>query len=121
MLERASPVQLRKALELANLFVKTGVNFVPVPVANDEEQRALVEHALAKLAEFEQEADGAAAMVKEKCKRCDGRGLVHNSTPVRSTCPACHGTGNANSAITHEAEALGDEGAEEQKGGNDAS
>jgi hypothetical protein len=53
MLERASPVQLRKALELANLFVKMGVNFVPMPVGNDEEQRDLVEMAMAKLAELE--------------------------------------------------------------------
>lgn len=61
MIERASPVQLRKALELANLFVKIGVNFVPVPVANDEEQHALVEQALAKLAEIERDADRPAA------------------------------------------------------------
>jgi hypothetical protein len=53
MIERASPAQLRKALELANLFARVGVNFVPVPVANDEEQRALVEQALGKLAEIE--------------------------------------------------------------------
>jgi hypothetical protein len=59
MLERASPVQLRKALELANLFVKIGVNFVPMPVANDEEQHALVGQALAKLAEIEQAAESA--------------------------------------------------------------
>jgi hypothetical protein len=59
MLERASPVQLRKALELANLFVKMGVNFVPVPVASDEEQHELVSQALDKLAELEKAADEA--------------------------------------------------------------
>ena len=52
-MERASPAQLRKALELANLFAKSGVNFVPVPVVSEDEQRALVEKALGKLAEIE--------------------------------------------------------------------
>jgi hypothetical protein len=59
MIERASPFQLRKALELANLFVKMGVNFVPVPVASDEEQHQLVTQALDKLAEMEKAADKA--------------------------------------------------------------
>ncbi len=57
MVERASPVQLRKALELANLFVKMGVNFVPVPVASDEEQQELAAQALDKLAEMEKAAE----------------------------------------------------------------
>lgn len=65
MIERASPVHLRKALELANLFVKMGVNFVPFPVASGEEQRALVEQALAKLEKMEREADRAAAQEAE--------------------------------------------------------
>lgn len=64
MLERASPVQLRKALDLANLFVKLGVNFVPVPVANDDEQVTLVEQALAKLAELEAAASTTEASEK---------------------------------------------------------
>ena len=59
MLERASPAQLRKALELANLFVKMGVNFVPVPVASDEEQDELVSQAMAKLQVMEQKAEGS--------------------------------------------------------------
>lgn len=59
MLERASPLQLRKALELANLFVKMGVNSVPVPVASDEEQAELVGQALDKLAIMEQQAGGS--------------------------------------------------------------
>jgi len=57
VIERASPAQLRKALELANVFVKLGVNFVPVPVSSDEEQAALVERALAKLADMEKDCE----------------------------------------------------------------
>jgi hypothetical protein len=61
MLERASPVQIRKALELANLFVKMGVNFVPVPVASDDEQQKLVAQALDKLAEMEKVVEAPAS------------------------------------------------------------
>lgn len=59
MLERASPTQLRKALDLANVFVRMGVNFVPVPVSSDAEQVELVEQALEKLKAMEQQAEGA--------------------------------------------------------------
>lgn len=61
MIKRASPAQLRKALELANLFVKTGINFVPVPVTSDEEQDALGEQAIAKMEQILQAIDGATA------------------------------------------------------------
>lgn len=30
-----------------------------------------------------------------RCARCNGRGLIDNSSPVRSTCPRCNGTGRA--------------------------
>jgi hypothetical protein len=66
MIERASPAQLRKALELSHQFVKMGVNFVPMPVANDYEQRAMVMQALDKLAKLELDADSEAAQVANK-------------------------------------------------------
>jgi hypothetical protein len=56
-LERASSTQQRKALELANLFVKMGVGFVPMPVASNAEYDTLVHEALEKLAEMEKLAD----------------------------------------------------------------
>ncbi|WP_426110978.1 DUF1382 family protein [Massilia sp. PWRC2] len=59
-------MQLRKALELAHQFSKMGVNFVPMPVANDAEQRDLVAQALGKLAQIEQMADEPAAHVANK-------------------------------------------------------
>lgn len=59
MLERASPAQLRKALELANVFVKMGVNFVPVPVSNEAELVELVQKSFEKLKEMERQAEGA--------------------------------------------------------------
>jgi len=56
-IERASPTQQRKSLEVANLFVKMGVGFVPIPVASEAEYDALAKKALDKLAEMEGIAD----------------------------------------------------------------
>lgn len=41
-MNRASPVDLRKAMDVANTFVKAGILFVPVPVLNDADHAALV-------------------------------------------------------------------------------
>lgn len=57
MIERASPAQLRKVLEVVNLFVKMGINFVPVPVTSIEEQNALADQAFAKLEEIERTSE----------------------------------------------------------------
>jgi hypothetical protein len=67
MIERASPAQLRKSLELATLFTKMGIGFVPMPVANSAEYDKLAQQAMDRLAEMEIEADrptaqGAAAL-----------------------------------------------------------
>lgn len=56
MIERASLAQLRKALEVAHLYVKMGINFVPVPVTSEAEQNALADQAFAKLEEIERAA-----------------------------------------------------------------
>lgn len=34
-MKRASPVELRKSLEMANELASAGIRFVPVPVIND--------------------------------------------------------------------------------------
>lgn len=49
MVERASPAQQRKALEVANLFVKMGLGFVPVPVSNAVEFDKLTKEAMDKM------------------------------------------------------------------------
>lgn len=61
MLERALPMQQRKALEIAHLFVKMGIGFVPVPVGSREEFDRLAQESIDKLAELER-----AAFTKEK-------------------------------------------------------
>lgn len=57
MTMRASPVVLRKALELAHLYVKMGINFVAVPVTTEEEQAELAARSMDKLAEMEKESE----------------------------------------------------------------
>lgn len=44
-MNRASPADLRKAIAVANAYVKTGILFVPMPVFSKEEQAARVEEA----------------------------------------------------------------------------
>lgn len=50
--ERASPAQQRKALEIANLFVKAGIGFVPMPVANGAEFENLAQQTIERLTEM---------------------------------------------------------------------
>lgn len=40
MIEKATPVQMRKTLELVDLFKRGGILFVPVPVLSEDEYRA---------------------------------------------------------------------------------
>lgn len=57
MIERASPVQLRKALEVANLFAKMGIAFVPMPVFSNEEYDTLAQQAMGRLDEIANASD----------------------------------------------------------------
>ncbi len=57
MIGRASPVQQRKALEIANLFVKMGIGFVPVPVADGAEFDDVVKQSMDRLAELQSVPD----------------------------------------------------------------
>lgn len=41
-MNRASPVELRQSLEMANALASAGIRFVPVPVINDAEFNRLV-------------------------------------------------------------------------------
>lgn len=49
VIERASPIQLRKSLEIANAFVKAGVRFVPMPCTDDAEYSQRMRESIAKL------------------------------------------------------------------------
>lgn len=58
-LQKASPADLRKAIEMANHFVKNGINFVPVPICGDGDEVLAIDmlttnlNKMEKLAELE--------------------------------------------------------------------
>jgi len=52
-MKRASPADLRKALELAHELVAAGVLFVPMPVTGKSDHAALVEQSAQRLEKME--------------------------------------------------------------------
>lgn len=56
-MNRASPVDLRKSLEIANRLALIGVRFVPIPVATEEEFQALSVELSRKLEQMAVEAE----------------------------------------------------------------
>lgn len=71
MVDRASPAQQRKALEVANLFVKMGIGFVPIPVSSSDEFEKLTAESMQKLADLE-ELVGAQGSDNQKGALSDG-------------------------------------------------
>ncbi|ELR0646133.1 DUF1382 family protein [Enterobacter roggenkampii] len=63
-MNRASPVDLRKSLEIANHLAQIGIRFVPIPVATEEEFQTLADELSRRLeqmaVEAEKNEDGAA-------------------------------------------------------------
>lgn len=58
-MNRASPVDLRLALEMAHRLAKAGVVFVPVPVLSNEDKAILVRDAYMRLDQIEKERSNA--------------------------------------------------------------
>lgn len=56
-MNRASPVDLRKSLEIANRLALIGVRFVPIPVVSDEEFQALLSDLSMRLDQIAVEAE----------------------------------------------------------------
>lgn len=56
-MDRATPVQQRKALEIAHLFAKAGAPFVCVPVANEVERERLQQQAMDRFEYLIENAD----------------------------------------------------------------
>lgn len=57
MLSRASAAQLRAAAEAAQLYLKAGILFVPMPVLDQADYIQLVDQVDERLAKLEKEAD----------------------------------------------------------------
>lgn len=56
-MNRASPVDLRKALEATHILVKAGILFVPMPVTSPEEYSKRVAEMNARMNEIVAEAE----------------------------------------------------------------
>lgn len=56
-MNRASPAQLRKVIEAANAYVKAGILFVPMPVADEAEFHQRLVEADARLETMATEAE----------------------------------------------------------------
>lgn len=54
-MNRASPVDLRAALEIANALMKAGIDFVPIPVLSDEDKAILARDVQIRLEQIEKE------------------------------------------------------------------
>jgi hypothetical protein len=54
--KRASPADLRRALEAAQAMVKAGIDFMPVPVRSDLDRAELAYMAKKRLDEMESES-----------------------------------------------------------------
>ena len=55
-MNRANPVELRKALELAHAFVLAGIDFVPIPVVDQDDKNELAMDLQRRLEQIEKEA-----------------------------------------------------------------
>jgi hypothetical protein len=55
-MNKATAVQMRKALEAVNAFKQAGIEFIPVPVLNDEDRAKLTEDVFRRLSVIERQA-----------------------------------------------------------------
>lgn len=51
-MNKCSPVEMRKSLDLVGVFKKAGIRFVPMPVFDDEDHKKSVIQMQAKLSVF---------------------------------------------------------------------
>ncbi len=56
-MNRASPTDLRKCVQLANTYVQAGILFVPMPVLNAADHVGLASQANQRLEQLAQEAE----------------------------------------------------------------
>lgn len=57
-MNRASPADMRKSLEMANALTQAGILFIPMPVADGLEAEARIAEAQARLDEMALAAEG---------------------------------------------------------------
>lgn len=54
-MDKCSPVEMRKNLEVVNLFARTGIDFVPIPAKNKEHKQELIKKMQEIMTELESE------------------------------------------------------------------
>lgn len=57
VMSKATAVQMRKALEAVNAFKQAGIEFIPMPVLDDEDRAKLAEDVFKRLSIIERQAD----------------------------------------------------------------
>ena len=55
-MNRAHPTDLRKALEIANALMKAGIDFVPIPVIDQDDKNELAMDLQRRLEQIEKDA-----------------------------------------------------------------
>lgn len=58
-MNRASPADLRKSLEVANTLAKHGIGFVCIPTLSDEDRDQLIGQGAERMEKLAQMAEGA--------------------------------------------------------------
>jgi len=56
-MNRASPVDLRAALEMAHCLAKAGVDFVTIPVLSNKDKQLLLRDVQTRITQIEKEAE----------------------------------------------------------------
>lgn len=55
-MDRANPIELRKAKEICESLLKIGLDFVPMPVVSDKDKATLTAELFKRLADLERDA-----------------------------------------------------------------
>jgi len=57
MIERASPVEMRKTLEIVDEFKKAGIKFIPIPILSEDDSKLLGAIMLKQMEQLDKEFD----------------------------------------------------------------
>ena len=79
-MQRATPLQMRKSLEIVEAFKKTGLWFVPMPVFDEDDFNSHVAKITEKLEEMERRANLAESMKPIALSNGQGKRLAESQS-----------------------------------------